>query len=849
MENVKLSERVPVGAFYRTNIEAVEDVRSRYFIALSIPAFLLIMIGIGTWESLAFHARSATSFHQYEHYLGALTKIQEGQSSATQDLQEFAKQTANSRTNSNGQYISYFEKKMAYNQPLNTALSNLLHGNNENIPLIREQLKAAAHHYQEIEKQYFSYAQWFLSGGGALIFLSLIYVWFGILQPIGKQSRERALALARAGEFNEDVINTSRVIIMVIDADGNVVLVNHYFQTLLQWPRTQIVGHPLLNRLFLPQDHASILALLDAGNPEQIQELPILNSAGDQLIMAWTVTPVRDVTGEELLRVAMGVDVTERAAAEHAQQIALLKAQSLSDRLQDEAQQAAELHTAFLGPEQITLPGLSGIAASITSSEVGGDYLDCYTTKETSVLVLGDVSGHGLAAGSIVAVAKTVINQLHADGIGRPDQVLRQLNNAILNTAQGLRLMTMICAAVDFRHGILYIANAGQQFPYLQKPDGQWEMLEIGGLPLGQELDLDISTSEFDMPLGSRLILISDGWIEENAPDGTPFGYERLEQALEEFSTLGDTQLRDALIARLIAFCERDTFDDDLSIIVVHHNERYPAVSEWRSEQPLEIIRISQDYYANKTISPRMSRQHIVLFAEHEWQNLLPRMSQDGIRRILIPGNPFLQAMGWDNLLNAHKEIDNELSLYLHIDTPLQLPITTSTDKVGVISSLASWLAETDVRDDWIDVCTLVADELLENALYAAPRDARGQALYSKSVDRILNEDEHISLHMGRRNNILAIQMRDNWGTLTPSTLLQRLGAHIQGHGLIADQGGGGLYLLWRFSDYMQIRVFPGRETRATLFFDLDHPPHEDHYPAFQFLYHSDICEVNHDYL
>ncbi|OYV74491.1 MAG: hypothetical protein B7Z70_11895, partial [Acidithiobacillus ferrivorans] len=452
MENVKLSERVPVGAFYRTNIEAVEDVRSRYFIALSIPAFLLIMTGIGTWESLAFHARSATSFHQYEHYLGALTKIEEGQSSATQALQELADQTANSRTNSSGQYLSSFEKKIAYNQPLNTALSNLLHGNNGNIPLIREQLKAAAHHYQEIEKQYFSYAQWFLSGGGTLIFLSLIYVWFGILQPIGKQSRERALALARAGEFNEDVINTSRVIILVIDAEGNVVLANHYFQTLLQWPRTQIVGHHLLDRLFLPQDHATMLTLLNAGNPEQILELPILNSAGAQLIMAWTVTPVRDVTGEELLRVAMGVNVTERAAAEHAQQVALLKAQSLSDRLQDEAQQAAELHTAFLGPEQIALPGLSGIAASITSSEVGGDYLDCYTTKETSVLVLGDVSGHGLAAGSIVAVAKTVINQLRADGIGHPDQVLRQLNNAILNTAQGLRLMTMICAAVDFRH-------------------------------------------------------------------------------------------------------------------------------------------------------------------------------------------------------------------------------------------------------------------------------------------------------------------------------------------------------------------------------------------------------------
>ena len=851
MESARLSERVPVGSFYKTNIEAVDDVRSKYFIALWIPAFLLIIVSVGIWQTFTNHAQSSAALHQYRAYLAEVEHLENNTiepSSAIQPLRRFASRLQSIRSDTNGDYVTNFEKSLAYNQAFNTDLSQLLQGNHSHRSVVRGVLEKATLFYQQRTQHYLKDSQRFIFGGGIAIFLALLYAWLGILKPIGRQSMERALALARAGEFNEDVINTSRVIIIVLESDGKVVLVNHYFQSLLQWPRTQIVGRSILDRLFFSEDHDSVIALLDASDPEQIVEIPILDAIGNTLIVAWTVTTVRDVSGKDLLRVAMGVNVTERTQAQKAQQLTLLRAQSLSERLQDEAQQAAELHTAFLGPQDIQLPGVSGLATSISTSEVGGDYLDCYATRETSVLVLGDVSGHGLAAGSIVAVAKTVINQMRAEGIGHPDQVLRRLNNTILEVAQGLRLMTMICAAIDFRRGRLYLANAGQQFPYLQKPDGTWEMLEIGGLPLGQEINQEMLVSEFDLPLGSRLLLISDGWVEESNPDDEPFGYERLEAALEAFSSFDDQVLRDALLDKLRSFCEKDNFDDDLSLIIVRHDERFDSLENTPSaSKQLEVVRLSQDYYTHARISPRISRQHTVLLTDNDWHHLLPQMSRDGVRRVLQSRDTFLTNLGWDALLGAHRDTNDELFTYLGIDTPIQLPITGSSDKDGVLMSLESWFQESQMSDAWMDIAILVADELLENALYAAPRDARGNALYPKGVKRALGEDEYIYLRAARKDNILAMQMSDNWGTLTPSIFLQRLSAHIHGQGLIANQGGGGLYLLWRFSNYLQIRVFPGRETRATLFFDLDHPPREDRYPSFQFLYHSDTCEFNHD--
>ena len=87
--------------------------------------------------------------------------------------------------------------------------------------------------------------------------------------------------------------------------------------------------------------------------------------------------------------------------------------------------------------------------------------------------------------------------------------------------------------------------------------------------------------------------------------------------------------------------------------------------------------------------------------------------------------------------------------------------------------------------------------------------------------------------------------MTDNWGTLTPTIFLNRLSlnASKQG-GMEAGVGGTGMYLMWRFSDYLQIRVLPNRKTQVTLLWSLTETPNYDSDSSFQFLYHTELNEA-----
>ena len=87
--------------------------------------------------------------------------------------------------------------------------------------------------------------------------------------------------------------------------------------------------------------------------------------------------------------------------------------------------------------------------------------------------------------------------------------------------------------------------------------------------------------------------------------------------------------------------------------------------------------------------------------------------------------------------------------------------------------------------------------------------------------------------------------MTDHWGTLTPSIFLNRILLNTSDDGgMKAGVGGTGMYLMWRFSDYLQIRVLPNKKTQVTLLWSLKENPHYDSNSSFQFLYHSEINET-----
>ena len=547
------------------------------------------------------------------------------------------------------------------------------------------------------------------------------------------------------------------------------------------------------------------------------------------------------------------VTVTDMMASLSESQEKLIEVmQTLSARLNEEVAHAALLQRSLLPPSDISLPGLRGTAALLTSTEVGGDYYDYYCVGERwTVLLIGDVSGHGVAAGTLVSAAKAGVNLLSAAGERDPGAILGRLNQAMLKIANQRLLMTLFAACLDTHTGELLYANAGHQFPYLYRHAlAEIEILEVGGLPLGKSAASNYPSASTHLEVGDRLFLYTDGILEEENDDEEPFGYDRLEGELALYFDHEPGLLAENLLAALRRFTGRSQYKDDVTVFCLEHYERVP----WRgeasgTEDELGLVRIAESFYRANTarLIPRLSRQNLVFLAEGNFCDLMPRFAIDGIRRVLPRHHPTIARLGWKKLLAQHQHSNSgDLDAFLpRPELAREFQLRHSADKDFIIEEVQAWLEESGLAgEERLDSVAMLIDELVENGLSAAPRDGKGRPLYAKGEDRALGRGEILRLSLAVQDGFLGVHLLDSWGTLTPAVFLNRLLCHTQeGGGLIAGVGGAGLYLIWRLCDYLQFRVHPNFQTQATVLLDLREPQSADADKGFQFIYHSEIHE------
>ncbi|MDP2903794.1 MAG: SpoIIE family protein phosphatase [Methylovulum sp.] len=534
--------------------------------------------------------------------------------------------------------------------------------------------------------------------------------------------------------------------------------------------------------------------------------------------------------------------------------------QQLSARLNDEVANASALQKNLLRSPIIELPGVRGLSTMITSSEVGGDFYDYYMVDGRWVVILvGDVSGHGIAAGTIVCAAKAGVNFLETEKEKEPHKILSRLSNIIFNTAHQSLLMTMFAVCLDTRTGELSYANAGHQFAYLYRSMlSQLDSLELGGLPLGKNLNTDYEQHTTEIDLGDRLFLYTDSIVEEENAEGECFGYERLEEVLVNHGDSDIETLNSSLLDALTLYLGRSVFYDDVTIFCVEHFEKTAEFGNTNTVAELSPNVIEQAHFTDifyranpGVISPCIQRQAVIMLAEQNFSDLIPSLSEQGVRRILLQDHPINQQLGWDTLLNQHlhNNPDDLVMLLRSPDQRREFYFTHTEDKTFIINEIDAWLQEQSIPNpDRLDAAIFLLDELIENGLCGAPRDGKGRPLYAKGTSRELGADESLRLDVSIQNGLLGISLTDNWGTLTPNVFLNRLSRHVQGLGLDSGVGGGGLYLIWRMSDYLQLRVFPNQQTQVCAFMDFKTHFDPEADKGFQFLYHSELYEaINND--
>jgi PAS domain S-box-containing protein len=681
---------------------------------------------------------------------------------------------------------------------------------------------------------------------------SLVMVGMLLLQPLVLRLKESALKMQQEKAFANNVINTTQALIIGLDADANVVLFNHHAEENTGWSEEEVKGKDFFSQ-FIPQhDQAELHELFTQMMSGEVQyadaiETTLMISTGDIINVVWNPTVITDsASGPAVMFLATGLDITERKAAEQQVKQATAELAQLTTRLQGEVNLAATLQRSILPQPVIDLPGMQGLANLLTSSEVGGDYYDYYKVGgHHSIVLIGDVSGHGVAAGTMVGAAKAGVYPLIHEGITNPSEILNLLNQTLRVTAQQSLLMTMACLTLDARNGKLIFANAGHVLPYLLRKNAQhWEMLEASGLPLGKSMDSDYQQTAIELTLevGDKLFLYTDGLVEEESPSGEPFGYDRLEALLNaNIETEDPDALRNILMEALRLHCRGTAYTDDVTILVISHTDRVAQAAQ--SNEVSDIIRISEGFYRQGDHPiPRISKEYVVFLAEQGYSDLLTRFSQDGICRILPRNDEFCQKLGWEHLLNQHHESPDDDLYTLMPGQPeyRQFQLTHTEDKLFIMQEIQAWLTDqSKLPKDHIEALMVILDEMTENSLYAAPRDGKGVAYYQKGESRELDEHEEVRIDIALSDDLLGLMITDNWGTLTPGVFLKNI-AHAMESGVEAGVGGVGLYMMWRLSDYLQIRVHPQKRTQVTTLWDIKSTIDMDVDSGVQFIYHSE---------
>lgn len=685
----------------------------------------------------------------------------------------------------------------------------------------------------------------------AISIFTLFMVGALLLQPLVTRLKDSALKTMQEKAFANNVINTTQALIIGINQYAEVVLFNHYAEENSGWSEEEVHGKNFFEQFIPEQDRQELFNLfvdMMSGTVEYADDIEtqMLVSTNDLLNIVWSPTVIKEAGLEKpVMFLATGLDITERKEAEQKVKKANAELAQLTERLQGEVNLAATLQRSILPPPQLDLPGMQGKATLLTSSEVGGDYYDYYKVAgHHSILLIGDVSGHGVAAGTMVGAAKAGVYPLVHEGITNPVEILNSLNETMRATAQQSLLMTMACLSLDARSGKLVFANAGHVLPYLLRRNAQhWEMLEASGLPLGKSMEADYSSTaiELNLEVGDRLFLYTDGLVEEESPSGEVFGYDRLEALLNANIHADPQALHDIIMDALRIHCRGTAYTDDVTIVVVTHSDRVSQVAA--VNEVSDIIRISENFYRQgEHPIPRISKEYVVFIAEHSYADLLGRFTQDGICRILPRHNDFCKKLGWEHLLNQHHETPNDdlYTLFPVMPDYRQFHLTHTEDKPFIMEEIYSWLSDhATIPNDHIEALMIILDEMTENSLYAAPRDGKGVPYYVKGESRALSEHEEVRVDIAVTKDMLGLMISDNWGTLMPSVFLKNI-SRAMDEGVEAGIGGAGLYMMWRLSDYLQIRVRPQQRTQVTTLWDINGVIDMNVDSGIQFLYHTE---------
>jgi sigma-B regulation protein RsbU (phosphoserine phosphatase) len=219
-------------------------------------------------------------------------------------------------------------------------------------------------------------------------------------------------------------------------------------------------------------------------------------------------------------------------------------------------------------------------AINIPARRVAGDFYDYFLVAGKLVIVIADVSGKGMPAALLMAVARTAVRDYAGLKLS-PAAIASHANQAIFEGSEDSMFVTMFLAQYDPATGNLSYVCAGHPPPYILHSNGNsGASAKPAATPLGRstapllgvfpagDLAAAIEQGEHTLAPGETLFLYTDGVTEARAPSGRMVTEEGLARALSKIGPCDSRSLCDRILASLQRH-ERGLQNDDITMLAL----------------------------------------------------------------------------------------------------------------------------------------------------------------------------------------------------------------------------------------------------------------------------------------
>ncbi len=238
-----------------------------------------------------------------------------------------------------------------------------------------------------------------------------------------------------------------------------------------------------------------------------------------------------------------------------------------NERRAKELEEARQLQLSMLPKKLPNIPNLEIAAYMKPATEVGGDYYDFHVSDDgTLTVAVGDATGHGLKAGSVVTATKSLFNAFAKQN--DIPQILKEISQALKQ--MNLRGLFMAMTMLKIKDNQVNFSIAGMPSVLVyRRENNRVEEIAIRAMPLGSFAKTDYREQQITLAGEDVLLLMSDGFPEMFNQSNEMLGFGKAAEILPQIAANSAQEIINHLVKVGEDWANGRPQDDDVTFVVL----------------------------------------------------------------------------------------------------------------------------------------------------------------------------------------------------------------------------------------------------------------------------------------